>query len=176
MVSVYEERLSDVGEGAREGEFSEESLVRSGVGEMEGRFDENLGADHPEHVDSMVERESGCGEPLRWPRRIRAGRARVEDREELIEFSDLLHERLTQDGVRMAIQCRDAPLEIFGRQHVVVSGPLEVLSRRQLESQIEICRRAKITIIAIVPDPGVRCRVLAADDIRSVGCGIVRDD
>ena len=161
-ISVDEERFSDVSEGAPEGEVGEERLVRSGVGEMKGCPGESLGADHAEDLDGMVEREDR--RPNRSEgRRVGARRARVENREELSGRSDLLHERLAQDRVRMGVQCRDALLEVFGRQHVVVRGPLEVLSRCQLEGPIEVGCRPEVAIVAVVPDPPIRCRVFAAD-------------
>jgi hypothetical protein len=70
----------------------------------------------------------------------------------------------------------DAETQKVGLNHIVMRGPLEVLSRG-LEIDIsQVPTGAHILLRAVVPDAGILRGKLAADVLAAVGGTIVRDD
>ena len=64
----------------------------------------------------------------------------------------------------------------IGADEIVVSAPLEIPARRELEAQIEIAGGAEVALVAHVANAAVASREALADSLRRIGRGVVGDD
>jgi hypothetical protein len=131
----------------------------------------------PDHAVLIVAAIGDDQAPEPFPDVRRAGGQSVvkplDHRSGLID-GGLVH--MAEHDVRVFVERRNATRKQVAAVHVVVSGPLEVLSAGLAKDEVMVWDGADVARLTNVPDSRVLGRIPAADLFSPVRRGIVRDD